>query len=512
MTEILEEKEWGSPEEEWAPLFHTKRKYKATRGPGLVDFARQTMTFSRGFKQGEPLTFTTWQSWLVNCLLEEKPNGFLRFRKALIGLPRKNGKSLVGSSIAILFLFYGNRGTEIYSAASSREQAKIVFNEAKAQVAASALLSAVIEVRRDFLRNRLTGAIYKALSADAMTAQGLAPEVVIFDEVHALRQGRGEELWSALTEGSGDRPESLCVGITTAGANKDSLLGGLYDYGVRISEGAVEDDSFGFFWWGASEDADVFDEETWKRANPNLAIGLMDLDDFRSSLGEGKAHELASFERYRLNKWVRVDGLLEFFTPAQIKEATKPGKIKKGASICVGFDGSVSEDSTGFIGIDIETGLIEILASWERDYTNPEWAVPRSEVLAAKKRIFEEYNVLKMWCDPAFFQSDVEQWVKESRRIVERIPQSNSRMIPMTQQLKIDVLSGSIFLNGSPALASHFMNAVERENGKVTKDKSHSKRKIDFLVCAILANGARNQILNKGKRSSTAGRYRGGSW
>src|SRR5699024_1924775 len=211
------------------------------------------------------------------------------------------------------------------------------------------------------------------LSADAMSAQGLAPSTVIFDEIHALGAGRGEEMWSALTEGSGDRPESLLIGITTAGSSKESLLGQLYTHGENLSSGALQDDNFGIFWWGSHEDEDIFARETWLKANPNLRLGLMDETDFQSSLKIGTPAEIASFERYRLNRWVRSDGKFEFITSSQLAKAKKKlPKIKKGTEICVGFDGSISDDSTAFVGIDVHTGQMEILAIWERDYSNPD--------------------------------------------------------------------------------------------------------------------------------------------
>lgn len=493
-------KDW-LPKEEWEPLYWSKPKYTHSRGEDIADFAESALKITRGEKIGQPFELTEWQKWAMKIIFEEKDDGRLRYRRFLLGLPRKNGKSLLGTAIALEHLFYGDESTQVYSVAKNRIQAKIVFKEAQKQVNASPVLQKVLKVYRDKIVNKVTGGIYEAVSSDAGSFQGTGPSLVIADEMHAWLHGQAEEFWAALNKGSGDRPESLVLGITTAGENFDSLLGRLYESNVKSIEEDNRETLSGMIWWAAPEDADVYDFETWKQANPNLAEGILSEEEIKGDFAaDDEMGSLNDFKRYRLNQWVRVDGKDSYITPGHWKNAEKTDeRIEKGSRICVGFDGSLSEDSTGFIGIDMETGLLEVLAVWEKDLQNPEWVVPRDEVIAAKNRIFEEYDVAKMWCDDAFFQTDVQKWAKEHRGRVERIPQSNARMVPMTEQMKIDLISGQAFHNGDPVLRKHFLNAVQDHNGKISKDKRGSKRKIDLAVCSILANGARNRVLGRGR-------------
>lgn len=483
------------PDDKWAPLLYTPSMYDRTRGDEVSEFAAKTMFAIRGMKKGQRLLLNDWQRWLMNSLLEVNENGVLRYRRAIVGLPRKNGKSLLGTSMALEKLFFSDAGTEIYSAARDRAQAKLVFEVAKKQVINNPILSRVITCRRDYLENNITGGIYRALSADGMSAQGLGPELVIADELHAWSTGRGEELWAALTEGSGDRPESLVVAITTAGASKEELLGRLYTHGEGIINGEIVDPSFGLFWWGAKEEDDPLEEKTWLKANPNLAEGLMSTEDFISSAATATTTSLNEFKRYRLNQWVRVGGEM-YITPSQWEAAKKfSGSIPKGADIFVGFDGSINDDSTGFVAIDANTGQIELLAGWEAPKNDKEWNVPRDDVLAAKERIFEEYNVLKLWCDPYGFRTDIEGWARQhGGRVIDIIPQSPSRMRPMSEKFKQDILDGTIGHSGQRRLSMHAMNAVETSEGKIKKDKPNSPRKIDFIIASILANGARTSV------------------
>ena len=435
-------------------------------------------------------------------MLEVNPlNGTLRYRRAVIGLPRKNGKSLLGTALALEHLIYGPQGAQVYSAASDRAQARIVFGEARTQVLDNPALSRVIKPYRDALEVPSTGSIYRALSADAMRAHGLAPSLVVADELHAWpsspSNSKGDELWEALTQGSADRPESLVVGITTAGGNTDTLVGRLYEHGKAVAESNGElDPQFGFWWWEAGQEADPTDPEVWKVANPNLAEGLLDLGDFEASIAAAGSAGFAGFQRYRLNQWVRLAGE-DFISPHFWTEAKREKTIPRGAKITAGFDGSVSGDATGIVLCDVATGTLAVHAVWEPDPNDPEWIVDRSEVNAAMEKLFDQYDVQMLWADPSFYEPDVLEWSKRWRRRVERIPPTNHRIAPMAQQFIADLVAQEIGHDGDKRLERHVLNAVATEAGSFRKEKKSSPRKIDLLACAVLANGARHSIADR---------------
>lgn len=489
----------------WKPAYSTPSLSASTRGPDVADFSELLLKASRGFRSGEPLVFTNWQRWLLDRLFETNPEtGLLRYRRAVIGLPRKQGKSLVGSAIALHHALYGPPGAQVYSAAADRAQAKIVFGEARQQVLNSSTLSRHFKVYRDALEVPSKGSVYRALSADAMRAHGLAPSLVVADELHAWPSSpsnqRGDELYEALVTGSGDRPESLLVGITTAGGTTDTLLGRLYEHGRRVSAGEIEDPSFGFWWWEAPQDADPTDPETWRIANPNLAEGLLDVGDFESAIASAGSSGFAGFQRYRLNQWVRLAGE-DFVSPHFWAEAKREGFVPDGATVTAGFDGSVSGDATGIVLVDVETGLFKVHAAFEPDPTNPEWTVDRAEVNAAIDRLFATYDVKMLWCDPSFYEPDVLEWSKKWKNRVERIPPTNHRVAPMAQQFIADLVAREIGHDGDPRLTRHVLNAVATEAGSFRKEKRQSPRKVDLLACAVLANGARNA--NKDRKKTT---------
>jgi phage terminase large subunit-like protein len=442
----------------------------------------------------------------MNRVFETVPEtGLLRYRRALIGLPRKNGKSLLGTAMALEHLMYGPEGAQVYSAAGDRAQARIVFGEARQQVMNNPDLARVIKVYRDVLEVPSKGAIYRALSADAMRAHGLAPSLVVADELHGWPSSptnqRGDELWDALTSGSADRPESLVVGITTAGGNTDTLLGRLYEHGKRVVESGGElDPQFGFWWWEAGNDADPTDPKIWELANPNLAEGLLDLGDFEASIAASGSSGFAGFQRYRLNQWVRLAGE-DFVSPHFWAEAAREQSVPRGATVVAGFDGSVSGDATGIVLQDVKTGTFKVHAVWEPDAQDPDWVVDRADVNAEIERLFDTYDVKMLWADPSFYEPDVLEWSKRWRKRVERIPPTNHRVAPMAQQFIADLVAGDIGHDNDPRLTRHVLNAVATEAGSFRKEKKASPRKVDLLACAVLANGARHA--NKERNTPT---------
>lgn len=472
-----------------------------TRGDDIIDFARTFMTLTRGFRQGQRFEFTNWQKWLVRAAFEEKPDGTLRYRRCLIGLPRKNGKSLLGSAIALHALLTSPAGGQIYSAARNREQAGIVFNEAREQVLRNPYLRKHIAVFRNYLMNKHTRTIYKAIAADAMSAQGLAPSLVIADEIHAWRSGTGttssraDEFWAALNQGSADRPEFMVIAITTAGANMDSLLGTLYRHGEAVNSGMNNDDSFGFFWWEAPEGADPYDPNVWRCSNPNLAEGLISEQDFISAIAIAESTNFGEFQRYKLNQWVRVSGE-SFINPLVWENNGVDGDIPEGAKVSVGFDGSQTGDSTGIVIMDVDTGNFKTFRLWEKG-KQEDFYVDKDEVGSAVDEVFRKYDVQFLFADPSYFAVHLNEWSGQHRGKVIRVPQSAQRMGKIAQSFTQDIVDGTIKHLKDSDLTRHVNNAVLREDGGFSKESRGSKNKIDLLVCAALANAGRRRYFKE---------------
>src|SRR5580698_6803319 len=197
-----------------APLYMTAvPAADVQRGDGglVVKFQEQFCRVTKdGFaaNSGELIKFRPWQKNLAGAIYARRPDGHRNHRRALIGLPRKNGKSAIGSGFALHGLLTDGDGAEVYGLAADKDQAKIVFNVAKRMVELDPQLSALIKCYRDVLEVPAAGSIYKALSSEAYTKEGLNPTTVIYDELHAAPN---DELYNVMLDAFGARRDPLMI-------------------------------------------------------------------------------------------------------------------------------------------------------------------------------------------------------------------------------------------------------------------------------------------------------------
>ena len=485
-----------APDPQWRPAFYSPPVEGAVSdGPKVAMFAERLMTASKGMKAGERLSFADWQRWKLSHMLERNERGFFRYRQYLLGEPRKTGKSLTGSAIALTYLVgTPDIGREIYSVAGDRQQAKLVFGEARWQVLNNKRLASECKVFRDAIEHVETGSVYKVLSADARLAQGFNPYLCLFDEVHIQKD---DELWEAMRQGAGARPESILIGITTAGDYRDdALLTRLYDYGRAVASGEVDDPTFGCAWWQAPDGCDYKDERNWHIANPNLALGLADIEEMRSTVASSPEY---SVRRYRMNQMVRLAGTAWMDMGAWAEAARPDDKPRKGEQIVMAFDGSVTDDATALVGMTLD-GLTFVLGVWEHDGTE-DWQVPRDEVEAAIEDAFDLYDVRAFQVDTAYWLAEFQRWQEQygKRRVLD-FTMSNARAVPAVQEFYAGVKEGSITHVDDPRLNRHISNAVAYETPRgvtIKKQSKDSKHKIDLAMAACMANDARLRLPRK---------------
>ena len=474
------------PDKVWSPTFFTPRASVQSDGDLVASFGAEWLYTSKGVRAGEPLMFTDWQRWLFGALLERRPDNRLRYRRAYIGLPRKQGKSLMGSTLALYGLFAGEAGAEVYSCAGDRQQARIVFNEAKQQIQNSEMLSNECNVFRDVIEVPRFNAIYRVLSSDGKLQQGLNPSLVVFDELHIQRN---DDLWDAMTLGSGARVDPLTVAITTAGFDLDSIAGRLYQYGKSVASKEIVDDAFGFFWWEAKPDCLVDDREQWLACNPNLALGLIDEEDMEMSARQ--TSEMA-FRRFRLNQWVRSQ---ESWLPVGSWERLAgDATINPDDECFVGIDMALKHDSIAVvIAQQQENGKIHLDHKiWHPDGT----AIDIADVEAHLRELHFNFNVREFAYDPAYFQRSAEALYDDGLPMVE-FPQSSQRMIPACGTAYDFIVSARIVHTGSPMFTDQVLSSAQRmtENGwRLSKGKS--RRKIDACIAMVMAidRATRRQI------------------
>jgi phage terminase large subunit-like protein len=437
---------------------------------------------------GSLIVLRGWQRALLGHLLARRPDGRYRHRQALIGVARKNGKSALGAGLALYGLLCGPDGGEVYSCAGEKEQARIVFGTARRMVEMEPELADVCKLYRDAIEIPSTGSVYRALSAEAYSKEGLNPHKVIFDEVHVQPN---RELWDVMALASGARVEPLMVGITTAGVRvdstgQDSLCYGMYGYGKQVATGEVDDPSFFMAWWEPRDpSADHRDPDTWREANPGYG-DLVSAEDFASSVLRTPE---AEYRTKRANQWVsRATAWLPVGTWAGCVE-DRP--IPNLAEVVLGFDGSFSNDSTALVAVQVgECPHVDVVECWERPRdAGHSWRVPVEAVEDAIRTACRRWQVREIVCDPFRWARTYQVLEGEGLPVVE-FPQSPQRMVPATQRFYEAVLNDGLTHSGDPRLARHIDNCViktDQRGPRLMKDAKNSPRKIDLAVAAVMA-------------------------
>lgn len=264
---------------------------------------------------GKPFELKPFQRFIVWCLFGwvRISDGMRRFRQALIELARGQGKSPFAAAILILIWAFDcpiEQRAQGFTAATKKDQAKIVFDQAKLYVEQSPELRSIIKVFKTNLSVPYTNSTLRILGQDSKNVDGLIPHVVILDELHAWQE-RHRDLWGKIVTAMGKRRQPLMLVITTAGDDESEIWSEIYDLCTQIVdlESPVEADDWFVFICEIDDDDDPFEERNWHKANPMLAEGVVKIDHLRNlaqlaRIDPVRKHE---FLRYHLNKRVTAD-------------------------------------------------------------------------------------------------------------------------------------------------------------------------------------------------------------
>lgn len=407
-------------------------------------------------------------------------------------MARKNGKTGLVAPVALYGLMLGGDGAEVYSCAADRAQAKLVFTAAKRNVELIPELEARLKTYRDAIEDPVTGSVYRALSSEAFTKEGLSPTLVLADELHAWPT---RELYDVMALAMGARIDPLMLIVTTAGVRTD-ITGGdsiaytLWQYARRVASGEVVDHATFMAWWAAADDAPLDAPAAWRAANPGLG-DILDLAELRSAAAKAQAGGFSEseFRIKRLNTWVTASeaalpyGVLE-------RRATRV-KPAPDVPVVLGFDGSYNHDCTALVAVTVETvPHVEVIACWERPTDDATWRVPIDAVDATVRATCRDRKVVEVACDPFRWAQVMDQWATDGLPVVEYPTTSPSRMVPAWTKWFDAVVSGGVTTDGDPRLHRHAANTIlktDRLGPRPVKEHRGSPRSIDLHICAIIA-------------------------
>lgn len=468
-------------------MLPAKRDYRR-----IDAFCKEFLKVPKGTGAGEPFRLRRWQrDEIVKPLYP--PTG-KRPRQGVLSIARGNGKSGLAAALGLYGLLADEvEGAQVLLVASDERQARIVYNAARRMVELDDRLREQVQFYADRLYVPATDSFMMPLPAEPAALQGWDPTLTIVDELHVVT----EPVWQAMALAAGKRAESLTLAISTPADSVESVMWQLVDYGRKNPD----DKAFRLIEYAAPAGCDLWDWDAIKQANPAL-------DDFlhRDAVeAQIRTTREAALRRFRFGQWV---GTADSWLPWGLWESrahpdrTMPDERTR---VALAFDGSASGDSTALIGCTIEdTPHLFVVALWEAPEGDDRWRVPRAEVAAMIDAAHERWRVVECAADPWGWRTDLEEWAKRHRTVVEWNTAHAGRMAPATDRLYAALADGRVTHDGDARLAEHVGNAVAKRTPMgdlVAKDKRGSKRKIDGCVAAIVAHDrAAWHKVNKPKR------------
>lgn len=237
-----------------------------------------------------------------------------RFKHAFVLVSRKNAKSFLATVIGLYMLFMDDEGgAEIYSAATSREQAKIVFDDACEMVRVSKNLNDELKSTQKALFHEESYSRFMPVSSDAGTLDGKNTHLAIIDEIHAHKK---RDVYDVMETSTSARDQPLVFVISTAGVILDGICVELKNFGEKVLESEEYDsdsDSYFFIWY--TMDKEDYEEENvselltkpdlWFKANPGAGI-CKSIQDMKSLAKKAKDEPTAraNFLTKHLNVFV----------------------------------------------------------------------------------------------------------------------------------------------------------------------------------------------------------------
>lgn len=274
-----------------------------------VDFAPSYLRHLKGELGGQPVEYLPWAAELIVRPLfgwKRVADGLRRFRHVYCQIPKKNTKSLICSGIGLYLLECdGEPGADIIAAAGTREQATIVFGEARDMV--EACTDEDLRGRTQVLRKAIvvpeTHSVFRVVSADAKAQHGPNIHGLIFDEFHTQPN---RELFDTLSKGIASRRQPVVLIITTPGDDQGSVCYEEYERAKRVLGNQAEEEHVLPVIFEATDKDDWTDPKVWARVNPGLGLSVkMEYLVNECNAAKREARKLNAFLQLNLGIWTQ---------------------------------------------------------------------------------------------------------------------------------------------------------------------------------------------------------------
>lgn len=444
-----------------------------------------------------------------------------------VGAKVPTGKSTLLSGISLYTLVCDNEpAAECFGAATSRDQASIVYKQMAELVRASPYLSQRLEIidSRKTIACVPTNSFWKVISSDAHRAEGLNIHSLCYDELHSAKD---RKLWDAVRYGGIARSQSLILSITTAGADRASICFEQHEHALKCMADPDYDPQFFAYVAAADPTDDYRSPAVWRAANPSFGV-TMDENSFKADVREAEQSnsKLASFLRYRLNIWSN-GGANKFIKLDQWDRCKgKSPHLGPERIWYAGLDLAQTWDCNAFVAVsrgpdDVFDVLCKFwipgdnahtrgvkdnvpYVAWSKDPSTGMSLTPgdvadyefiKRDIVAFCK----ERTVRRIATDPHNSHYLVQQLQAEGLDVL-GFSQGFSSMNPGTKNLETCIAQGRLRTNDNPVLNWMASNATVKENSegyiKVMKPSPMSPQRVDGIVSLIMALALSNDDAN----------------
>lgn len=468
-------------------------------------------------KAGELILLEPWQVFIFTTVFGwVDDEGNRRYQRAYVEVPRGNGKSTMLSCIGLYMLTAdGEKGADCYSFATTRDQAKIVFNDAQQMARQNTDLKEAygLQVLAHSMIVPGTNSKFEPKSADGKTLDGLNTHCAIIDELHAHKT---REVYDVVETSIGKRKQPIMWMITTAGFNLTGVCYEVRRYVTKLLDGSAKDDSHFGIIYTIDEKDDWRTEEALIKANPNWNVSVQPkaiLSTLSKALTDPASEN--NFKTKHLDVWCNADSA--FFQMAKWRKAYRPQvslEDFEGMPCIYGLDLAAKTDITA---------LVRLFFRQEDDdtvhyYAFPEFWLPQEKLQNSSNSQYQSWakqDLIHVSDGAINSLEDIQDYIAEDAKrfdtlaiafdpwqayqlatnlqneglsMVELKPTVSNFSEPM-KQVQALVYAGKLHTDGNPVLEWMASNLVAHYDAKenVYPRKETPDNKIDGMVALIMA-------------------------
>lgn len=505
-------------EAEEFPYYHDEEAAQT-----VINFLESCHHFE-GSMAGKPFLLEPWQQFLIWNVFGWKrcKDDLRRFSTAYVEVPKKNGKSILASGIALYGLspLDGEARPQVYAIATKEDQAKIVFDGGKEILKKSPTLRNLYDTFAKSIYCPESNGFFKPLGNDSDTQDGINIHFVVVDEYHAHKS---DKLYGNAESATASRDQSLMFVITTAGFNTAGPCYRMREAGLNLLNDNLTDDST--FYLIYELDEEDWEKENWKnqalwaKAHPNLNVSVT-VDKLQELLNKALAEgssKLSNWMTKNMNRWLNA---YELWKAAKVWKNCDHGPVDlellKGKQCYAGLDMASNDDLTACVlnfpvqsGIEIaqklyffwmpEENVREKMQEHRADYqkwielgyirTTPGNIIDKAFILQALIDIMGLYDLQSIHYDPWNLRSDAAVWSDQHGLPLVELNQGLPYMAPPTKEYETQIYGGLFNHGGNPVMKWMIGNCMiykdPREN--ITIHKGKSRNKVDGPVADVMS-------------------------